>query len=97
MSDYVEIRKGDAMQTLQDIPEPIDLVFLDGWKELYLPVLKLLIPRLNNNAVVLADNIYSFKKALFPCKNFVQSPSNNFISITTPFKSGIEYSVYRKR
>ena len=96
LSDFVEIRQGDAMQTLKNISEPIDLIFLDGWKELYLPVLKLLIPKLSNNAVILADNIYSFKKALRPYKNFVQNTSENFTSITLPFKSGIEYSVYRK-
>jgi predicted O-methyltransferase YrrM len=96
LSNYVEIRKGDAIKTLENIEEPIDMVFLDGWKELYLPVLKLLIPKLKNNAVVLADNIYSFKKALLPYKKFVQSCENNFISTTIPFKSGIEYSVYRK-
>ena len=96
LSDYVEIREGDAMQTLKNISEPIDMIFLDGWKELYLPVLKLLIHRLNNNAVILADNIYSFKKALLPYKNFVQNSSNNFTSLTLPFKSGIEFSVYHK-
>jgi len=96
LSNYVEIRKGDAMQTLQDISEPVDMVFLDGWKELYLPVLKLLIPKLSDKAIVIADNIYSFKKDLLPYKNFVQTTCKNFTSVTLPFKSGIEYSVFRK-
>jgi predicted O-methyltransferase YrrM len=42
---------------LQGAQGPIDLVFLDGWKDLYLPVLELLRPRLRPGAMVLADNI----------------------------------------
>ena len=35
---------------------PVDFVLLDGWKELYLPVLKLLEPRLSPGTLVVADN-----------------------------------------
>lgn len=35
---------GDAVQTLRDAPRPVDLEFLDGWKELCLPVLQLVEP-----------------------------------------------------
>lgn len=48
--------EGDAMQTMRQIDAPIDLLFLDGWKDLYLPVLELLLPRLRAGALVLADN-----------------------------------------
>ena len=34
----VEIRAGDARATLQAITEPVDVLFLDGWKDLYLPI-----------------------------------------------------------
>ncbi len=30
--DVVEIRQGDALETLRDLEGPVDLVFLDGWK-----------------------------------------------------------------
>jgi hypothetical protein len=42
----VTILAGDARQTLADVPGPIGLVLLDGWKDLCLPVLRLLEPRL---------------------------------------------------
>src|SRR4029077_396085 len=36
LSEYSEVREGDALQTLRDLAAPVDLVFLDGWKDLYL-------------------------------------------------------------
>jgi predicted O-methyltransferase YrrM len=51
------ILEGDALQTLRAVEGPIDLVFLDGWKDLYVPVLQLLADRLRPGTLVLADNI----------------------------------------
>jgi predicted O-methyltransferase YrrM len=57
LSDLVEIREGDALETLaRDLPEKIDLVLLDGAKTLYSPVLSLLEARLRTGALVIADN-----------------------------------------
>ncbi|WP_341643240.1 O-methyltransferase [Thauera sp. SDU_THAU2] len=50
------IRGGDARETLADIEGPIDLLFLDGAKELYLPMLSMLEDRLKPGALVIADN-----------------------------------------
>lgn len=52
----VEIRQGDAMQTLSTVPSGIDLLFLDGAKELYLPIFKMLKSKLNSRAIIFADN-----------------------------------------
>lgn len=58
LDDLVEIRAGDAVETLaRDLPESIDLVLLDGAKVLYSPVLDLLEPRLRAGALVIADNV----------------------------------------
>lgn len=55
--DQVTVLEGDARETLAEVPEPVDLVLLDGWKSLYLPVLALLEPRLADGALVAADNV----------------------------------------
>ena len=94
LSEVVDIRLGDATETLKDVPEPIDMVLLDGWKDLYLPVLKLLTPRLRKGAVVLADNIYTFKKSLRPYVEYVQSGDNGFQSETLSISDGFEFSVF---
>ena len=93
LSNYVEIRPGDAQESLRDPGGSVDLVLLDGWKDLYLPMLKILAPRLRPNAVVLADNIKTFPKALAPYVAFVQDAGNGFDSVTLPLGAGIEYSV----
>lgn len=55
--DLVDIREGDALQTLStDLPDVIDLVLLDGAKALYPDILDLLEGRLRLGAFVVADN-----------------------------------------
>ena len=55
--EHVTLLEGDAQITLQQVQQPIDLLFLDGWKSLYLPIFELLRPHLNPGALVIADNI----------------------------------------
>jgi predicted O-methyltransferase YrrM len=58
LSDLVDFREGDALQTLAaDLPETIDLVLLDGAKALYADILDLLEPRLRPGAILIADNV----------------------------------------
>ena len=52
----VTILAGDARQTLADLSGPVGLVLLDGWKDLCLPVLRLLEPKLAPGALVAADD-----------------------------------------
>jgi predicted O-methyltransferase YrrM len=57
LADLVEVLEGDARETLAEVDGPIDLAFLDGWKDLYVPVLDLLLPKLRRGALVVADNV----------------------------------------
>ena len=55
--DLVEIREGDALQTLaRDLPETLDVVLLDGAKALYADILALVESRLHAGSLVLADD-----------------------------------------
>jgi predicted O-methyltransferase YrrM len=90
---FVEIREGDAQRTLQDPGGSVDMVLLDGFKQLYLPVLRMLTPHLRNGAVVVADNIFTFRLALAPYVSHVQDPANGFLSTTLFLGDGMEYSV----
>lgn len=93
LSDIAEIREGDARETLADPGGPVDLVLLDGAKQLYLDILRMLAPRLHTGSVVLADNILMFRKALRPYVDYVQDPAHGFRSVTLFLGSGTEYSV----
>jgi predicted O-methyltransferase YrrM len=86
--DLVEIREGDALQTLKaDLPERIDLLLLDGAKGLYPDVLTLLEDRLRPGAFVVADDADLSPDYLAQ----VRSPAANYIS--TPFTEDIELSM----
>jgi predicted O-methyltransferase YrrM len=93
LDGVAEVRDGDALSTLADVAAPIDFVLLDGWKDLYLPMLRLLRTKLRKGAVVLADNIFTFPKELAPYVAFVRAAENGFESTTLPLGHGLEYSV----
>ena len=94
LAELAEIRLGNALDTLaRDLDGPVDLLFLDGWKDLYIEILELLKPRLRPGAVVLADNVRTFKKTLAPFVERVQSSRHGFASVTLPFSHGLEYAV----
>lgn len=58
LSDLVELREGDALETLRrDLPEAIDLLLLDGAKSLYRDVLALVEDRLRPGAVIVAPTM----------------------------------------
>ena len=56
VNNLIEVRIGDAMKTLKNHNKPIDLLLLDGWKDLYLPLFKMLEPNFHNNTIIYVDN-----------------------------------------
>jgi predicted O-methyltransferase YrrM len=72
-----------------NLPEEIDLVLLDGAKNLYIPILKLLEPRLKAGAVVAADNADFEPEYL----EYVRNPANGYVSVDLAFDKGTELSV----
>jgi len=56
------LREGDALVTLKDAPDGIDFLLLDGWNDLYLPLLQLLEPKFKPGTLIYTDNA-SFKSA----------------------------------
>lgn len=57
LKEFVEIKIGNAMDTLSDHSEKIDFLFLDGWKDLYLPLFQMLEPYFHSNTIIYADNM----------------------------------------
>ena len=57
LSEFVEMKVGDAMKTLKGRTQPIDFLFLDGWKDLYLPLFQMLEPLFHPKTLIYADNI----------------------------------------
>jgi predicted O-methyltransferase YrrM len=88
LADLVEIREGDALQTLsRDLPERIDLVLLDGHKPLYGRILSLVEPRLRAGSILVADNADA-------CPDYlarVREPGAGYLSV--PFRDDVELTV----
>jgi predicted O-methyltransferase YrrM len=86
--DLVEIRVGDALQTLRvDLPETVDLLLLDGAKPLYPDILSLIESPLRPGAFIVADNADDSPDYLAR----VRAPANGYLS--TPFAEDVELSM----
>lgn len=90
VADLIEVLPGDALETLATVTEPIGLVLLDGWKGLYLPVLRLLEPRLVAGAPVVADDA-SFD-SVKPYLDHVRDPANGYLTTDFPVEDGMAIS-----
>ena len=65
VDNLIELRVGDAMETLKNYHEPIDLLLLDGWKDLYLVLFKMLEPNFHSDTIVYVDNADMTESKLF--------------------------------
>jgi predicted O-methyltransferase YrrM len=93
LDHLVEVRVGDALHTLNEIAERVDLLILDGWNELYLPVLDLLMPQLASGAFVVAD-LSADDPDLLPYLERVRDPDGEWTSLTIPLDAGVEISTW---
>lgn len=83
LDDLITVLEGDALQTLAGV-ESVDFVLLDGWKDLYLPVLKLLEPRLSPGSLVVADN--TGLPDTQPYVDYVRDPACGYVSVNFPVR-----------
>ena len=94
LADLIEIRVGDAFETLKvELDGGIDLLLLDGWKNFYLPMLKLLEPQLSPGALIIADDLAIAPDALASYVGYVREPGNGYVSVEVPLGDRIEISV----
>jgi predicted O-methyltransferase YrrM len=91
LDDLVDLREGDALETLQDVRR-VDLLFLDGWNNLYLPVLDLLEPALTPGALVIADLSAGDAEQIPYCER-MDDPETGYVSVEVPLDAGVVVSV----
>jgi predicted O-methyltransferase YrrM len=92
LGGVVGILPGDALDSLAGLPGPVGFVLLDGWKDLYLPVLRLLEPAMAAGALVFADDTGRFAEQLAGYLAYVRDPSNGYVSVRFPAGDGAELS-----
>jgi predicted O-methyltransferase YrrM len=97
LADFVEFRVADALESLAALAGPFDLVLIDLWKNLYVPVFELLHPKLAPGALVVADNMIepaSARPHAQAYRHAVQA-ARDMTSVLLPVGNGIELSRYQ--
>jgi predicted O-methyltransferase YrrM len=88
LDDVVELRVGDALDTLQGLDDDVDFLFLDGSNDLYRGVLELVAPRLAPGALVVADlsaddpELECYRAQMF-------DPGSGYVSVEVPLDDGV--------
>jgi predicted O-methyltransferase YrrM len=97
LSDWAELVPGDAFETLPEIDDVFDVVFLDAEKELYERLFDEARDKLEPGAVVIADNVLSHEEVLGAYSQARQADPT-LESVTVPLDRGLEISaVLRNR
>ena len=91
LDDVAELLPGDAFETLPQIDDVFDLVFLDAEKEQYEALFELARPKLEPGAVVIADNVLSHEDVLGAYSRARQADPA-LESVTVPLDRGLEIS-----
>ena len=92
LEDLVEVRVGDALDTLATGPTDISMIVLDGRNDQYVPVLELLTPRVPPGALVIADlNIDDPDIAAY--QRHLREAASGFYSTTLALDAGVELAV----
>jgi predicted O-methyltransferase YrrM len=93
LSDFVEIRTGDALDTLKNESDPVDILLNDGFPPVALPMLKIVAPLMREGGVVVTDNVGLFKADYREYLNYIRDPRNGFRSAVLALNEGTEFSV----
>ena len=91
----MDIREGDALETLAGLTGPVELVLFDGWKNLCLPELRLLEPVLAPGALIAADDITHDTMAGYLA--YIRDPANGYVRVAFPVADGVEISSWTGR
>jgi len=92
LAAWVDLRPGDARETLRDLGGPVDVALIDGWPggegpSLARQMMEIIAPQLRIGGIVINDN------AEPDFLEYIRDPGNGFRSMTLPLKGGTELSV----
>ncbi len=90
---FVEVRVGDARETLKNVGGPVDFLLLDSWIPLVRPVIDVVAPQLRPGAMIVCDNVQMYEKEYADYTAFVRNPKNGFRSVLLSHEGGLEISI----
>lgn len=91
--EFVDIRVGNALETLKDIKGPVDFFLNDGFPRYALPVLKMVVPHMRTGSVIVTDNVGLFKADYREYVEYLRNPNNGFQSVLMGLNEGTEFSI----
>ena len=92
LGDCVELVEGDAFETLPEIRDVFDVIFIDAEKEDYERVFELTRDKVEPGALFVADNVLSHAETLAAYSSARQADPT-LESVTVPLDLGLELSV----
>lgn len=95
LADHIDFRVGDAVEMICALPDGIDFVLVDLWKDLYVPCLEAFYPKLNPGAVIVADNIRTDHSDVMDYVRTVRAKPG-MTSVMLPVGQGIEISRFKE-
>jgi caffeoyl-CoA O-methyltransferase len=92
LEEWVELIEGDAAETIPEINDVFDIVFLDAEKEDYERLFQAARKKLEPGALIIADNVVSHAETLGAYVEARRSDPT-LESVTLPLDRGLELSV----
>jgi caffeoyl-CoA O-methyltransferase len=92
LEDWADLLEGDAMETVPEIDDVFDVVFLDAEKDSYEELFRAARTKLEPGAFVVADNVLSHQDTLGAYSDARQSDPT-LESVTVPLDRGLELTV----
>ena len=91
LDEWAELLEGDAFDTLPQVQDVFDVVFLDAEKDDYEVLFNLARDKVEPGAVVIADNVLSHVDTLGAYSRARQADPT-LVSVTVPLDRGLEIS-----
>jgi len=86
----IRLVQGDALQEIPKLKEKFDFLFLDAIKSDYINYFKLIEDKLEDNALIVADNAIMFQDKM---KDYLDYVRNKHQSVLIPIGTGVEMTL----
>lgn len=92
LEEWAELLEGDAFETLRQVDDVFDVVFIDAEKEDYERLFALARDKVEPGALIVADNVLSHVEIL-GAYSAARQADPTLVSVTVPLDRGLELSV----
>jgi caffeoyl-CoA O-methyltransferase len=95
LDPLITVTVGDALQEIPKVSGPLDFVFIDVWKQGYIPCLKLALPKVRPGGIIVAHNVTNLREELSGFIHEVTTNPQLQTTIENPGPGGFSVSIKR--